>query len=70
MKVEKVICDRCGKEVEDEVWISKRYVLFEKEPGNLFYKDKTDVIDLCKECQDSLRKWVKEKKNEKDNSST
>ena len=62
MKVEKVICDRCGKEVEDEVWSSKHYVLFEKDRNGFWEHERTNVIDLCKKCQNSLRKWVKENK--------
>ena len=61
MKIEKIICDRCGKEVIYP--ISTHYNILEKHSN--FFGGNCDIkMDLCQDCCDSLKEWVKENKDD------
>lgn len=61
----KITCDRCGKEIPD--WFMKSFRLYKRK---IIMTRDTDMgekeMDLCKECNESLRDWLY-RKDEKEN---
>lgn len=60
MKIEKVICDRCGREITRSI---TKYHLTKEGPiivneRNLEYRNID--IDLCANCQDELERWLED----------
>lgn len=52
-------CDRCGKEIERYIIHARRFVKF----GNAFsYEWETSKYELCKDCNDNLKKFLEGEK--------
>ena len=60
MKIEKIICDRCGAEVQEKIYHNPGEALY-----SLYNVNCTPIgtfasmspIDLCDECQGKLKEW-------------
>jgi len=58
MKIEKIVCDRCGKDIVLPVQV--RYTLkvanrwIENGHGSFIESE----VDLCEDCQDKLKEWL------------
>lgn len=55
-----MICDRCGKEVSGNtgktMWWHRTTILFNR---FALWEDKEYRIDLCDDCTEEFRKWLK-----------
>jgi len=56
MKKSKWFCDRCGKEITE--WGHCGYRLYRRRLFVWNVSEK-DTLDLCVDCKNSLKKWVK-----------
>jgi hypothetical protein len=67
MKIEKLVCDRCGAEATSEVWEYSIAL-----GSSLYYDNKSMLlhqvtIDLCNKCREEFKEWFKNAKEETDN---
>lgn len=60
MKIEKIICDRCGAEIPEKTYYNpeeKTYKLIDttRAPNGFFLH--SEPVDLCDVCQEKLKEW-------------
>ena len=53
MRINKIVCDRCGKVIPEENLLKLRIVTREANRGICNYRTKKEY-DICEECQDDI----------------
>ena len=64
MKIEKIVCDRCGREISP--LMNKPSITLYKEDSSVTFHRVENELDLCGMCITSFFKWynMEENKNE------
>lgn len=62
MRTENIYCDRCKKIIKEECWNNFGYHIYKRK--FLIHRiTDNEIMDLCQDCYNSLKDWVKNKEN-------